>query len=180
MRGQLSRFAHALKAEADRAAPPGTQYLYGDGALLTVTVAGFDGQQPTILAFSIVFDTSTSSTTTVRFRVEEHTILPTDCWWLAGQRDAALGLINDDSRLPIALRQNAAVHAVRIVRTSPCDALTETDVRAFFRIAVDATAAYGPHFGIRFGVVGGKIDVLRITRAGAGPIERLWICGSAS
>jgi hypothetical protein len=179
LRGQLSRFARALKAEADRTARPGMQkYLYADGGLLTVTVAGFEDQQPTILAFTIFLDTSTSSTTAVRFRAQEDTTLSTACWWLAGQNHAALGLVDNDPRLPVALRQNAAVQAVKAVRTPPCDALSEADALTFFQIAVHATGAYGAQFGIRPGEVGGKIDVLPITRASAGPIRRLESKGS--
>jgi hypothetical protein len=69
--------------------------------------------------------------------------------------------------------EKAAVWAVRAVRTSPCDALTEAEARAFFRVAVDATGAYGTQFGIRPGEVAGKMDVLPITRTTARPIRRL-------
>lgn len=174
VRGQLNKFAAATKAEAERNARPGMErYLYEDGALLTVTMAGFDDRRPIILAFTLFLDTTTSSNTALRFRVEEHTIPRSGCWWLAGSRAAALGLINDDPRFPAVLRQDPAVLAVRTVRTSPCDALTEAEARAFFQIAVHATSDYGREFGIRSGEVGKPVDVLPITRAGAGRIRRL-------
>jgi len=58
----------------------------------------------------------------IRFAVREQTISPPACWWLAGRRAAAVGLIDDNPRLPAAIREKAAVRVVRAARTSPCDA----------------------------------------------------------
>jgi len=172
VREQAARFAVALKAEAEGKARPGIHRYLPNGELLTVTIAGFDDGQPNVVSFNIVLDISRSSNTAVRFAVVDERIYPPACWWLGGKNAVALGLIRDDTQLPPDIRQDPAVLAVRTLEAGHCDTLTDAQARAFFRVAVDATVAHGPRFGIRNGEVGTGIDVLSITPFGAA-IERL-------
>jgi hypothetical protein len=166
---QVATLAAALKREAETNAFAGLASSFPEGDVLTVLVAGYDGGQHEIHYARIRIAGGTTAATP-GFVVQAERV--SHCWLLAGKPEAALGLIDDDPRLPASLRGQPSVVALRGKRGCH-EPLTETPTREFFMIAVDATAGHGVKFGIPAGAIGGDVDVLRITGAGAGPIERI-------
>jgi hypothetical protein len=137
--------------------------------VLTVLVAGYEGHAQEVY-YARLRVAGGAPRTAPTFVVQLERV--SHCWLLAGKPEAALGLIDDDPRLPVSLRRQPSVVTLRGKRGCH-EPLTETPTREFFLIAVDATVGYGTRFGIPPGAIGGDVDVLRITEAGAGPIERV-------
>jgi hypothetical protein len=166
---QAETLAAALRREAESNAFPGLAASFPDGDVLTVLVAGYDGDRPEI-HYARLRIAGGAPRSAPSFVVEVERV--SHCWLLAGKPEAALGLIDDDPRLPAALRRQPSVAILRDRRGCQ-EPLTEPPTRAFFLLAIDATAGHGPKFGIPPGVIGGDVDVLRITAAGVDPIERV-------
>jgi hypothetical protein len=166
---QAETLAAALRREAESNVFPELAASFPDGDVLTVLVAGYDGDRPAI-HYARIRIAGGSSRAAPSFVVQAERV--SHCWLLAGKPEAALGLLDDDPRLPGSLRQQPSVLTLRAQRG--CQApLAEPPTRAFFLLAVDATAGHGPRFGIPPGAIGGDVDVLRITAAGVEPIERV-------
>ena len=167
---QVERLVAAVKHEAESKAFPGMEASFPDGDILSVNVAGYDDGPPVIRYAKLRLD-KTSPGTPTRFVVERG---PEErCWLLSGHTQVALGLIDDDAKLPNALRGAPSVVIFRRYRELCDGTLSEVHARAFFLAAVNATVAHGAKFGIPNGSVGGDVDVLRITKNGADPIERV-------
>ena len=167
---QVERLVVAAKHEAESKAFPFMEAAFPDQDILSVNVAGYDDGPPVIRHAKLRLD-KTSPGTPTRFVVERS---PEErCWLLSGYTQVALGLIDDDARLPNALRGVASVVIFRRYRQLCDGTLSEVHARAFFLAAVNATVAHGAKFGIPNGSVGGDVDVLRITKNGADPIERV-------
>jgi hypothetical protein len=162
---QVETLIGALRREAESNVFPGIAASFPDGDVLTVLVAGYDGPRPEVQYARLRIERRASS-----FSVQTHRV--SHCWILAGKPEAALGLIDDDARLPAALRRQSPVVVLRDRRGCQ-ESLTETQARDFFLVAVDATAVHGVKFGIPAGSVGGDVDVLRISPAGAVTVERI-------
>jgi hypothetical protein len=166
---QAATLAAALKREAESNAFPGLAASFPDGDVLTVLVAGYDGDGPEI-HYARIRIAGGSPRAAPSFVVRAERV--SHCWLLAGKPEAALGLLDDDPRLPASLRRQPSVVALRGKRGCQ-EPQAEPLTRASFLVAVDATAGHGPRFGIPAGAIGGDVDVLRITAAGAEPIERV-------
>jgi hypothetical protein len=166
---QAETLAAALRREAESNTFPGLTASFPDGNVLTVLVAGYDGDRPEIHYARIRIAGGTARAAP-SFVVQTERV--SHCWLLAGKPEAALGLIDDDPRLPASLRRQPSVVILRDKRGCQ-KPLTEPPTRAFFLLAVEATAGHGPKFGIPPGAIGGDVDVLRITASGAEPIERV-------
>jgi hypothetical protein len=166
---QAETLAAALRHEAESNVFPGLAASFPDGAVLTVLVAGYDGDQRGI-HYARIRLAGGPPRSAPSFVVQAERV--SHCWLLAGKPETALALIDDDPRLPAPLRHQPSVVTFRDKRGCQ-EPLTEPPTRAFFLLAVDVTARHGPKFGIPAGAVGGDVDVLRITAAGAEPIERV-------
>jgi hypothetical protein len=166
---QVETLVAALRREAESNAFPGLAASFPDGDVLTVLVAGYDGDRPAI-HFARVRIAGGPARAAPSFVVHAERV--PHCWLLAGKPEAALGLLDDDPRLPASLRRQPSVVTLRGKRGCQ-EPLAEPPTREFFLLAVDATAGHGPRFGIPAGAIGGDVDVLRITAAGAEPIERV-------
>jgi hypothetical protein len=156
---QVERLVAAVKSEAKSKVFPDMQAAFSDGDVLNVIVAGYDAAAPAIRYAKLRLDKTLPGTPT-RLVVERGP--EGGCWLLAGYRQVALGLIDNNAKLPVALNGAPSVLALRRFRN--CDGvLSDPHARQFFLTAVDATVAYGAAFGIPNGSVGGDVDILRIT-----------------
>ena len=165
---QLDQLVAALKHEAESKVFLGIEGAFPDGDVLSVLVVGYEGLQPIVDYAKLRIDHNT-----LRFRVNRGRVTLPYCWLLGGKPAAALALINDDPRLPDSLRRQPPVVVLQGFKSQCHGPLAEADARAFFLIAVEATVAHAAKFGVPDGIVGGDLDVLRITERGADPIERI-------
>lgn len=168
VREQGDLFGRSLVAEAQRNAKPGLERFLKPGPIVTITIAGFDKDQPTIHSVSLHWTPPLTAQEPPTFSAAASP--PAGCGWLAGNNAVAVALLrNSVGNEPSAenmslLRKRPEVQSVRAAMVKPCEGLTNRNAGRFFQLAVRATIEYGEAFGIARHLVGPPIRVLEISR----------------
>jgi hypothetical protein len=172
---QARRFGEALRREAEQQAKPGIDEMLRsrDGEVLTVTVVGFDGNQPVALGATVALDTAQPIPERIAFTVQYESFFPPSCIFFAGAIQAARALALNDSTAPVDVRTDPSVRRVQRKYRNCLQSINPDDATRFFEFAVEASIDQGAEFEISPGTIDWPIDVLVIPSSGTARLERI-------